>query len=334
MEEFKMKILMYSVRDDEQPAIKAWAQRNQATVDTFDQDLSLATVERAKGYDGIVIVQHAKIDSDQVYQKLHEFGIKQISLRSAGYDVVDLAVAQANDLIITNVPAYSPRSVAEYALTQTMRLIRNLELFDERTAHHDFRWGGLMAHEVHTLTIGIIGAGRIGGTVARLFHALGAKVIATDPVKNPELAEFVTYMDQASLLKTADVVTLHTQLLPTTTHLIGAEQFMQMKPTAFLINASRGPVVDTPALVAALKNKQIAGAAIDVIEDEQEFNNRDLTKTKITNPNVLALQAMPNVIFTPHIAFYTNMAVQNMVDISLDDTKSILETGQAQHPVK
>ncbi|WP_125982203.1 D-2-hydroxyacid dehydrogenase [Loigolactobacillus iwatensis] len=328
-----MKILMYSVRDDEMPAINAWAKRNQVTVATNQEDMSSQTVGLAQGYDGVVIVQHAAIDSAVVYQKLHEYGIKQLGLRSAGYDVVDLPAAKANDLIVTNVPAYSPRSVAEYSLAQTFRLIRNLELFDARGAHQDFRWGGLIAHEIHTLTIGIIGAGRIGGTAARLFHALGATVLANDLVENDDLKDILTYVDKETLLKKADVVDLHPDLNPSSTHLLSTAEFKLMKPSAVLINASRGPVIDTKALVTALKEKQLAGVAIDAIEGEQEFNNFDLTGKTIKNQQFVELRKMPNVILTPHIGFYTNVAVQNMVDISLDDAKKIIEGGQATHPV-
>lgn len=329
-----MKILMYSVRPDEEAAVKAWAERHDVTVDTNQEVMSLATVDLAKGYDGVVIVQHGVIDSDQVYEKLHSFGIKQLGLRSAGYDVVDLKAAAANDLIVTNVPAYSPRSVAEYSLAQLMRLIRNLEIADERAQQQDFRWGGLVGREIHDLTIGIIGAGRIGSTAAKLYKALGATVLANDPVPRDDMKDIATYVDKATILKESDVIDLHPDLNPSSTHLLAAADFKLMKNSAYLINASRGPVVDTPALIAALKQHEIAGAAIDAVEGEEVINNFDLRDKTIESPEIKALIALPNAIYTPHIAFYTTVSVQNMVDISLDDAFHIITTGKADHPVQ
>lgn len=327
-----MKILMYSVRDDEQPAIKNWAEKHQIQVDTISQPLHLATAPQVNGYDGIVIQQRAKVEA-AVYPILCQAGIKQIASRTAGYDVIDLALAKENGLKITNVPAYSPRSVAELALTHTLRLLRNLELFDQRSAQQDFRWAGLQAKEIHSLTVGIIGAGRIGGTTAQLFKALGAKVIAYDLKERAELRDTLTYTSKEKLLQQADVICLHVDLNPTSENLIDEAAFRLMKPTAYLVNECRGPVVDTSALIKALKEQRIAGAALDTLTGEEKFFNVDLTGQKLPSQALIELRSMPNVIITPHIGFYTNIAVQNMVDISLDDTLKILEGQKSPHEI-
>jgi len=168
-----MKILMYSVRDDEESAIKDWAAKNDVQVDTNDLEFHPETADLTKGYDGVVIQQRSAIGDDPtVYQKLADYGLKQITSRTAGVDTIDIPAAKAAGLTVTNVPAYSPNSVAEMAVTQTMRLIRNLELFDSRISQQNFQWAGLQAREIRSLTVGVIGAGRIGGTVAKLFHDL------------------------------------------------------------------------------------------------------------------------------------------------------------------
>ncbi|GEL38993.1 lactate dehydrogenase [Lacticaseibacillus paracasei subsp. tolerans] len=327
------KILMYTVRPDERAAIDAWVAANDIQVDTNTVEFGPDTVDLAKAYDGVVIQQHGAIPDEMVYQKLKAFGIKQLTLRITGYDIVNLDAATANGLVVTNVPAYSPRSVSELVLAQVMRLIRHLGEASAREAKDDYSWAGLEAPEIHNLTVGIIGAGKIGSAVARIFRALGATVIVSDPVKRPELADTVSYVDLNTLLTTSDVVTVHTPLDGVTTHLIDADALRKMKPTAYLINAARGPIVDTEALIKALNDHTIAGAALDTIEGEAGIFGEDRSQTLVDNQALETLKALPNVEISPHIGFYTDAAVKNMIDISLDDVKTILEGGKSAHQI-
>ncbi|UQS81960.1 D-2-hydroxyacid dehydrogenase [Bombilactobacillus folatiphilus] len=328
-----MKILALSVRDDEQAAFTEWKQAHpEIQVDTTEIELTIQTVDQLQGYDGIVIQQRRQIEPE-VYPILEQMGIKQITTRTAGYDVIDLKLAAQHHLQISNVPAYSPRSVAELTLTHTMRLIRKQELFDQRVRQQDYRWAGLQGLEVHTLTIGIIGAGRIGGTTAQLFHALGAKVIAYDTKPNSQLNDILTFMSKQEVLQQADVICLHVDLNPTSENLIDEQALDLMKPTAYLINECRGPVVDTAALIAALQQQKLAGAALDTLTGEENFFNFDLRNKELPSDQLKILQAMDNVIITPHIGFYTNMAVKNMVDISLDDVVDLLTHHSCEHLV-
>lgn len=327
---------MYSVRPDEQPAIQKWSVDHNVQVDTNSAEFHDDTVALAQGYDGIVIQQRGPIsDNTDIYQKLADLGIKQLTTRTAGVDVINLPAAKAAGLTVTNVPAYSPNSVAEMAVTQTMRLIRNLELVEKRSDNNDYKLRGPIAREIRTLTVGIIGAGRIGGTAARLFKGLGAKVIAFDPVHHPELEDVLTYVDtKEELLHQADVVDLHVDLNETSKGLLDAAAFASMKNDAFLINASRGPVVVTDDLIEALQNQEIAGAALDTIEGEAAIFDKDLQGAPIPDRNFNTLHAMPNVMITPHIGFYTNMAIQNMVEISLDDVLAIINGQKSANEIK
>lgn len=330
-----MKILMYSVRPDEQAAIHDWADRHQVQVDTNDLEFHPDTAHLAQGYDGLIIQQRSAIGDDpSVYQQLADWGLKQLTSRTAGVDTIDVAAAKAAGLTVTNVPAYSPNSVAEMAVAQTMRLIRNLELFDRRIGQQNFQWAGLQAREIRSLTVGIIGAGRIGGVAARLFHGLGAKVIAFDPVHHAELTDVLTYVDtKEDLLRQADVVDLHVDLNPTSQGLLDAAAFKQMKNDAFVVNASRGPVIVTADLVAALKAGELAGAALDTVEGEAALFNQDHSDDVLHDPLIAQLMQMPNVMITPHVGFYTNLAVKNMVDISLDDVLTIVQGGTSDHTI-
>ncbi len=328
-----MKILMYNVRPDEQKPLDGWVKQNGVQVDTNSVPLNADTVDLAKGYDGIVIQQHGPVSDPTIYKKLHSFGIKQITLRITGDEIIDLDQAKQNDLVVTNVPAYSPRSVSELVLADVMSLLRHIGEVGEREKHGDFSWKGVEAREIHTLTVGIIGAGKIGSAVARIFKALGATVIAADPIHRPELNDTLTYVDHETVFKTADIVTMHTPLTDETNQMINADVFKQMKPSAIFINASRGQVVDTGALVRALETQEISASAIDTFEGENTIIGQDLTGKPIDNDNLKKLLAMPNVNVTPHIGFYTEVAVQNMVEIALNDVVTILNGQKSPHEV-
>lgn len=326
-----MKIILLSVRDDELTAIKQWQQKHpNIELQTADWELHPDTVNRLQGFDGVIIQQRSQI-GDEVYPELKRLGFKQLTSRTAGFDVINMPLATANNLKVSNVPAYSPHSVAELALTHTMRLIRQLPLFDARMQEQDFRWQGLQAAEISSLTIGIIGAGRIGSTTARIFHSLGAQVIANDTKPNHELDDILTFKTKEEVLQEADVVCLHVDLNETSKNLIDAQALSLMKPSAYIVNECRGPVVDTDALIQALEKKQIAGAALDTLTGEENFFNVDLRGKEIPSEQLKKLRSMDNVIITPHIGFYTNIAVQNMVDISLDDAVSLIQGQSCDH---
>jgi len=325
---------MFSVREDEKPAIKNWGEQNKVEITTVSEDLSTETVDLAEGYEGICVQQRTELKDEELYRNLSDFNIKYLALRTAGYDIVDLDLARKYKVIVTNVPEYSPRSVAELVLTQVMRLIRNLPIIEANMIQGDFRWSGLVAKELHTLTIGIIGAGRIGGTVARLFSSLGATVIAYDPLPREDLKDVLIYKQcQKEVLSESDVVSIHVPLNKETTTLIDDEAMHQMKNGAFLINAARGPVVDTQALIAALEAGEIAGAALDTLVNEAYFFNQDLRGQKIPDEHLNKLMEMNNVLITPHIGFYTDEAVKNMVDTALNCVKELVSTGESDNEV-
>lgn len=328
------KILMTSVRDDEQAAINEFAKEHHVEIITTPKLIDDA-VELTKDVDGLVIQQRSKLPDD-IYTQLKANGIKQIATRTAGFDMVDIDKAHENGLVVTNVPAYSPRSVAEHALMQIFRLLRKSYRFDSQVAQNDYRWfSDEQALEIHTATIGIIGVGRIGGILAKLLHALGATVIGYDVKPREEMKETVEYVSKEELLRRSDVVSLHVDLNPTSKGLLTAQDFAIMKASAGLVNASRGPVVNTADLVAALKNKEIAAAALDTFEGENEVVMTDRTNKGLDDaPLVKELHTMDNVILTPHIAFFTNLAVKNMVDFSLEDTLAVLDGKKSPHEIQ
>lgn len=325
-----MKIIMYSVLAEEKPYIEAWAQKNGHEITQVTADLTAATVELARGYDGIDIQQTIPTKDPVIYQKLASYSIKQITARMVGYEMLDLKLATENGLTVTNIPAYSPRAIAELGVTQAMRLIRQLGYFDQRMANGDFTWNNMISREIHDLTVGVIGAGHIGGASAQIYTALGAKVIATDPVYNVELTPYLEYVDLDTLLSQADIVTIHTPLTAATTNLINAQTLHQMKSTAYFINMARGGLVDTDALIDALQQHEIAGAALDTLADENLFFEHQVKPAQVP-ADYKVLKAMPNVLITPHSAFFTNTAIKNIVEIGLNDVVAIVNGEKSLH---
>lgn len=182
------------------------------------------------------------------------------------------------------------------------------------------------------MTIGIIGVGRIGSTVAKIFKRFGARILGNDIHENAAFRDLVTYTSKEDIFKNADLITMHTYMSDENYHMIDKTQFAQMKPSAFFINCSRGPIVNTDALIDALQNHQIAGAGIDVIENETEIFNQSFDGD-IPLKEYTKLKAMDNVFLTPHVAFYTDIAVKNMVKQSLDDTLKLITGQTTEHTI-
>ncbi|MCT6859022.1 MAG: D-2-hydroxyacid dehydrogenase [Apilactobacillus sp.] len=328
-----MKLLMFNTQPYEVETFAKIANDLKVEIDWTEEGLSLDNVDKTKDYDAITIQQHGNLEGEDLYKRLAENGIKQISLRSTGYEIIDLDLANKYNLKVTNVSGYSPRSVSELVLADTMALLRRLKDYSKREERNDFSWTGGQAREIHNLTVGVIGAGTIGSASARIFRALGARVLAYDPVQRTDLADTVEYVDVNRLLSESDVVTIHTPLTPEMDRFMNFDRFKKMKNDAIFINASRGGVVDTDALVAALEAGEIGAAGIDVFDGEAGITSVDLGDKGYDNDNLKALIAMDNVIVTPHIAFFTDIAVYNMALFSTRDAIKIVNGEEAIYPV-
>lgn len=330
-----MKIIMYGTKPIEKSYVEAWEKKTDNTVKMVADLLNDDTVDMAQGFDGVVTQQTQSLGSSDVYKKLASFGIKQVGLRTAGYDMVDLDAANANGITITRVSIYSPRAIAEMGVTQAMYLNRKIGLFNQRmTDDHDFSWApDLVSNEIFNLTVGIIGLGHIGGATAQIYKALGAKVIAYDPFYDPEQEAFVDYTDLDTVLRESDIISLHTPLFPSTKNIINADSLKKMKKTAYLINMARGGLVDTQALIKALQDGEIAGAGLDTLADETTYFGKKVSADQVPEDYKM-LAAMPNVVVTPHVAFFTKTSVRNMVEIALNDTVTIVNGGKTRNAVR
>lgn len=325
------KIIMFGVREDEKGAALAWADRNEVEITFTSEILTPETIEQVKGYDGISIQQTAKLD-DSIYEQLSEMGIKQIAQRSAGIDMYDLDKATENNLIISNVPSYSPSSIAEYAVTSALQLVRKTHLIDQRVSNKDFRWEKtIMAKEVKSLEVAIIGTGRIGQIAAKIFQAFGAKVVGFDVYPNEQAKQYLEYKDSVGeAVANADIVSIHMPATKDNYHLFNDTLFNQFKDDAVFINTARGSVVDTEALIKALNSGKLSGAALDTYENESTYFPKDFRDKEISDLILKELMDREDVILTPHIAFYTDIAVMNLVEGGLDAALSVLKTGTCE----
>lgn len=327
-----MKILMYNAVADELPYVKKWSEKTGHEVVTIDQPLNEETVDRASGFDAVSTQQTTSVNPP-VYERLSQLNIKQIALRQVGYDVFDLPAAFANHVRLSNVAAYSPRAIAEYTLTQLFNLIRHNKKFDRAMAQGDYTWAaGGQAREIHDLTVAIIGVGRIGTALAEMLHALGAQVLGVDPVYRAQNEPFVTYTTLDEALRRADVISFHTPLNDETRGLADRAFFEKVQPGTIMLNFARGEIVDMTALESALASGQLAGAAFDVAPNENDFMDQKQTVDELPE-NIQRLVAYDNFLLSPHIAFYTNTAIKNMVEMALSDAVIMVNGGFTENEI-
>ncbi|WP_283678672.1 D-2-hydroxyacid dehydrogenase [Lentilactobacillus sp. Marseille-Q4993] len=331
-----MKIVAYGIRDDEKPYLDKWSEENsnvevQSTGDLLDE----STVELAKGADGVVTYQQ-KPYTAEVLDKLGSFGIKFLSLRNVGVDNIDADAAKRNGIQVTNVPAYSPEAIAEFTVTQLMRLLRRTPTFDKKQSQGDLRWAPDIAEELNQMTVGVFATGRIGRAAMKIYQGFGAKVIAYDVFHNPELEKQGIYVETPEeLYAQSDVISLHAPATKENEHMLNDDAFSKMKDGVYILNPARGALIDTDALVRALDSGKVAGAALDVYEDEVGIFNTDFGSfDKIPDERLKGLMKRDNVLVSPHIAFYTKRAVRNMVYFAMDANKSLIETGKSDKLVE
>ncbi|MGN1279061.1 MAG: D-2-hydroxyacid dehydrogenase [Limosilactobacillus sp.] len=329
-----MKIIMYGTGNAEREYVKEWMEQTGNEVKMVIEQLNAQTIDLARGFEGISIQQTKPLGDPALYQQLAAMGIKQLATRTAGFDMIDLAACRDNGIVVTNVAIYSPRAIAEMGLTHAMYLLRHIGDYTSRMAQGDFRWNPeLISNEIYNQTVGIIGLGNIGGATAQIYKALGARVLAYDPNKNVEYAPFVEYTDLDTIIKTADIISLHTPLLPSTQNMLAAPQFAAMKKNAIVINMARGGLINTADLIDALENKEIAGAGLDTLADETGFFNQKVAVDSLPS-DYQQLQAMPNVLITPHVAFFTQTSIRNMVEISLNDVVKVVNGQRSRNEVR
>lgn len=270
-----------------------------------------------------VSVSHKSEVSKPILLALKETGVQYISTRSIGFNHIDMSAAKSMGIAVGNVE-YSPGSVADYTLMLMLMAIRNAKYIVSCAVINDFRLDYARGKELRDMTIGVLGTGHIGKAVIERLYGFGCRVLAYD--RSKEAA--VEYVSLDELLQKSDILTIHVPLNTDTYHMIGREQIKSMKQGAFLINTARGGLVDTGALITALENGKLGGAALDVLEGEEGLFYFDYSQKPIDNQFLLTLQKMPNVIITPHAAYYTGRALRDIVESTLSNCLNFERRGK------
>ena len=257
-----------------------------------------------------------------------------IALRCAGYNNVDLNAATNHGLTIVRVPGYSPHSVAEHTVGLILALNRKLHRAYNRVREGNFSLEGLLGFDLHGKTTGVIGTGKIGTVVARILAGIGCRVLAVDPFPNEQCRALgVEYTEIDALFPRSDIVTLHCPLLPGNRHMIDAPALARMKPGVMLINTSRGALIDTPAVIEALKTGQVGYLGLDVYEEEEDIFFEDRSSFIINDDVFSRLLTFPNVIITGHQAFFTREALENIAQTTIENIVQFETNGMSPNAV-
>lgn len=275
----------------------------------------------AQGYTAVCCFVNDHLDAT-VLQQLAALGVKLVALRCAGFNQVDLTEAQKLGIKIARVAEYSPHAIAEHTLGLILMLNRQLHRAYRRIHDNDYSLNGLLGFDLVNKTVGVIGTGKIGQAFARIMQGIGCEVIAYDPQPNPVLAASgISYVALEDLLPAADIISLHCPLNKNTLHLINQSAIDQMKPGVMLINTSRGALIDTRAVIAALKTKKIGYLGLDVYEEEGNLFFEDNSNSLLQDDIFARLLTFPNVVITGHQAFFTREALTTIARVTLDNIR-------------
>jgi len=328
-----MKVVFFSSKSYDR---RFFQEANEAfghKLEFLESRLDPRTVSLAKGARCICIFVNDTLD-EAVLETLNAGGTRLIALRCAGFNQVDLKTAARLGMEVVRVPAYSPHAVAEHTLALLLALNRKIHRAHNRIREGNFSLEGLLGVDLHGLTAGIVGTGKIGINVARILNGFGCNVIAHDPYPNGECREMgVEYVGLKALFSQSDILSLHCPLTPESRYLIDKQALDVMKPGVLIINTSRGGLLDARSAIEALKSGHLGGLAIDVYEEEEALFFEDLSGRVIQDDVFARLTTFPNVLITGHQAFFTREALRNIAETTLQNIEDFEKGGQCPNRV-
>jgi D-lactate dehydrogenase len=329
-----MRIVVTSAKPHDVEFLAAANERAGHELTFLEPRLTLETVSLAGGFEAVCPFVNDQLDRP-VLERLAEGGTRLLTLRSAGYNHVDVPAAVELGMTVAHVPAYSPYAVAEHAVGMILALNRKLHRAYARVREGNFALEGLLGFDLHGRTVGVIGTGAIGRAFARIMLGFGCRVVAFDPIPNEELAALgVEYTDLHDLLGRSDVISLHCPLTPATHHLIDAKAIDAMRPGAMLVNTSRGGLIDTAAAIEGLKSERIGALGLDVYEEEEGVFFEDLSWHVIKDDVLMRLLTFPNVLVTAHQGFFTREALEQIAETTLANATAFERGEPVPYPVR
>lgn len=297
----------------------------------FDERLTPETAKLAAGHDATCSFVNDEVPAEAV-RTLKEVGVKVILLRCAGFDSVDLAVAKECGLPVLRVPAYSPESVAEHGAALLLGVNRKVHLSYNRSVKFNFNVAGLDGIGLYGRTAGVIGTGKIGKCMINILKGFGMKIICYDAY--PDTKSGLEYVDLDTLYKESDIISLHCPYMPSTHHMINAESIAKMKDGVIIVNVARGALIDSEALVDAVESGKVRGAGLDVCEVEHDYFFEDRSNLEKHDPTLSRMLSNENILLTGHLAFLTDVALNSIAKVTLDNLKAFEEGKELVNEVK
>jgi D-lactate dehydrogenase len=327
-----MKVAVFDTHNYDREALEAANVHHGHELTFMDTRLTTQTARLAEGCQVVCSFVNDRLDAPCL-QLLQSSGVRLIALRSAGFNHVDLAAAKALGLPVVRVPEYSPYAVAEHAVALILSLNRKIHKAYNRVREANFSLDGLVGFDLHGKTVSLIGTGKIGAALARIMRGFGCRLLAYDLVPNAALAAEtgLRFTTLEEVLSEADILSLHVPLTPQTRHLINAAALARMKPSAMLINTGRGALVDTRALIDALKARRLGAAGLDVYEEEEGVFFQNLSEEILQDDTLVRLLSFPNVLITSHQGFLTQEALANIAETTLGSISAFESGAPLQH---
>lgn len=310
-----MKMAVYSCRPDERGLFEKYGKELGVDLVFSSRRADLANAALAEGCQGVSVI--TKPVGRELIDLWHGYGVKVISTRTVGYEHVDYRYAAKLGIGVSNV-SYTPHTVAEYTVMAILMTIRKMKTILTRYMVQDFSLEQVRGRELCHMTVGVIGTGQIGETVIRNLSGFGCRILAYDIAEKDSVRAWGEYVPLETLYRESDIITLHTPATEQTMHMINEESIGAMKDGVCIINMARGSLIDTDALIRGLESGKVGAAALDVIEKEGEIYYKDFKYAPAGHHQMAVLQSMPNVLMTPHTAFFTNEAVGDMIRYSIE----------------
>ena len=313
-----IKVAFYDTKAYDKPSFETYGALHDVQFRFLEAKLDEDTVALAKDCDAVCIFVNDAANK-AVIDKLYEYGVKLIALRSAGYNNVDLKAAFGK-IHVVHVPAYSPYAIAEHAMALLLTSVRRIHKAYNRTRDFNFSLSGLTGFDLHGKTVGVIGTGKIGRIFIDICRGFGMNVIAYDlfPIKDSG----IDYVTLDELFMRSDVISLHCPLTPQTQHVINSEAINKMKKGVVIVNTARGALIDAEALLTGIKERKIGAACLDVYEEEADIFFEDRSGHILNDELLARLISMPNVIVTSHQAFLTEEALGNIAETTVNNIVS------------
>ena len=323
-----MKILAFEVRDDEKKGLMETAQELGVELELSSEVPCMENVELVNGFEGVSILGQGDINSE-LLSAWKKQGVDYVSTRTIGYNHIDVENARKIGIRVCNA-RYAPNGVADFTVMLMLMCLRNYKQALWRGQVNDFSLWGLQGKEMRSLTVGVMGTGRIGQAVIQNLRGFDCKILAYDPHPKADLMDVAEYVSLEELYRSADIITLHMPLVPATKYIINRESISMMKPGVIIINCARGPLADPDALIEGIESEKIGALGLDVIDGEEGITHVDHRVDIISNQKMAYLRQFRNVVMTQHMAFYTEEAVASMARCGIAGILDMAENKKGQ----